>query len=102
MGDRYGKTSNIPISSKGIPRCWLKGRYVLRQPTLFEIESQTDKEHWTFLAENLVDYNSEESDAPEYEMETIDSKNDNTLYYYQSTLPHEYFIHILVRVESLS
>ena len=63
--------------AKGYQGVGLKA--VMYSTTLFEIESQTDKEHWTFLAENLADYiDFEESDAPEYEMETIDSKSDKT------------------------
>ena len=63
--------------AKGYQGVGLKA--VMYSTTLFEIESQTDKEHWTFLAENLADYiDSEESNAPEYVMEIIDSKEDKT------------------------
>ena len=63
--------------AKGYQGVGLKA--VMYSTTLFEIESQTDNQHWTFLAEDLADYiDSEESDVPEYEMEIIDSKDDKT------------------------
>ena len=63
--------------AKGYQGVGLKA--VMYSTTLFEIESQTDKEHWTFLAENLADYiDSTESNVPEYAMEITDSKDDTT------------------------
>ena len=63
--------------AKGYQGVGLKA--VMYSTTLFEIESQTDKEHWTFLAENLADYiDSEESKVPEYAMGIIDRKVDKT------------------------
>lgn len=63
--------------AKGYQGVGLKA--VMYSTTLFEIESQTDKEHWTFLAENLADYiDSEDSNSPEYEMEITDRKDDKT------------------------
>ena len=63
--------------AKGYQGVGLKA--VMYSTTLFEIESQTENRHWTFLAEDLADYiESEEGYVPEYEMETIDSKDDKT------------------------
>ena len=52
---------------------------VMYSTTLFEIESQTNDQHWTFLAENLASYiESEEGNIPEYMLETVDSSGDKT------------------------
>ena len=74
-----GKEKRLSSRSpaKGYQGVGLKA--VMYSTTLFEIESQTDRKHWTFLAENLADYiDSEDSSSPEYEMETIDRKGERT------------------------
>ena len=63
--------------AKGYQGVGLKA--VMYSTTLFEIESQTNDQHWTFLAENLASYiESEEGNIPEYMLETVDSSGDKT------------------------
>ena len=68
-------TSRSP--TKGYQGVGLKA--VMYSTSLFEIESQTENQHWTFLAENLADYiDSEENNVPEYDMEISDSRDNST------------------------
>ena len=63
--------------AKGYQGVGLKA--VMYSTILFEIESETKDEHWTFSVANLADYiNSEEGNAPEYDMKPTDSKIGNT------------------------
>lgn len=63
--------------AKGYQGVGLKA--VMYSTTLFEIESQTNSQHWTFLSEKLASYiDSEENDVPQYEMETVDRESDET------------------------
>lgn len=63
--------------TKGYQGVGLKA--VMYSTTLFEIESQTENQHWTFLAENLAGYiDSEEGNVPEYDMEIRDNSDDST------------------------
>ena len=74
-----GAEKNLSLRSpaKGYQGVGLKA--VMYSTTLFEIESQTNTQHWTFIAENLARYiDSEENYIPEYVMEETDSKSDKT------------------------
>ena len=63
--------------AKGYQGVGLKA--VMYSTTLFEIESQTSDQHWTFIAEKLASYiEAGEGDAPQYEMETVNRDSENT------------------------
>ena len=64
--------------AKGYQGVGLKA--VMYSTTLFEIESETENQHWTFLAKNLASYiDSEESDGPTYKTDdTKPRKSDKT------------------------
>ena len=52
---------------------------VMYSTTLFEIESETEDQHWTFLAENLASYiDSEEGDVPRYKIEPGAARDEKT------------------------
>lgn len=74
-GSEKSLSSRSP--AKGYQGVGLKA--VMYSTTSFEIQSQTDNQHWTFRAENLEGYiNVEGSEAPQYEMKTIPKESDVT------------------------
>lgn len=76
-GSGEEKNLSSRSSAKGYQGVGLKA--VMYSTTLFEIESQTNNKHWTFIAENLASYiDSKDSYVPEYVMEEKDKKGDKT------------------------
>ncbi len=76
-GTGIEKSLSSRSPAKGYQGVGLKA--VMYSTTLFEIESQTSNQYWTFLAENLADYiESEKGDKSKYDIKTKDSKGDTT------------------------
>ena len=65
--------------AKGYQGIGLKA--VMYSTTLFEIESETEKQRWTFLAENLASYiASEESNIPKYKIDDTKPRRSDKTY----------------------
>ena len=76
-GTGVEKSLSSRSPTKGYQGVGLKA--VMYSTILFEIESETKDKHWTFSAENLADYiDSEEGNAPEYDLKEADPKIGNT------------------------
>ena len=66
-------------SAKGYQGVGLKA--VMYSTTLFEIESETEDQHWTFFAENLASYiSSEEDNVPEYDLDDTKPRRSDKTY----------------------
>lgn len=72
--------------TKGYQGVGLKA--VMYSTTMFEIESQTEKKHWTFLAENLIDYiDLEKKHEPEYDLELRENITESTYTIVKASFP---------------